>query len=193
MKIDQSLFEGEHICLGPIDHEKDAEIESRWTHDASYLRLISLDPALPASPARIKKRYEAIEKDQEENKNLFYFSLRMRSDDRLIGFARLHWIEWSNGTGFVQLGIGDPNDRGHGYGSEALQLLLQYAFDELNLYRLTALIPEYNVIALHVFSKAGFVEEVRRRQSVNRDGRHWDLIHLGILHEEWRPQTADQA
>jgi RimJ/RimL family protein N-acetyltransferase len=193
MEIDQSLFEGEHICLGPIDHEKDPEVESRWTHDASYTRLISLDPALPASPAQIKKRYEAIEKDQDEGKNLFYFALRMRSDDRLIGFARLYWIEWSNSAGFVQLGIGDPNDRGQGYGSEALRLLLQYAFDELNLYRLTALIPEYNTVALHVFSKSGFVEEVRRRQSVNRDGKRWDLIHMGILQEEWQARLGGQA
>jgi RimJ/RimL family protein N-acetyltransferase len=193
MRIDQPLFEGKQICLGPIDHDKDPEIESRWTHDASYLRLISLDPVLPAPPAQIKKRYEAIEKDQDEDKNLFYFTLRMRSDDRLIGFARLNWIEWSNGAGFVQLGIGDPNDRGHGYGSEALSLLLRFAFDELNLYRLTAIIPEYNHVALYVFSKAGFVEEVRRRQSLNRDGRRWDLIHMGILYAEWREHLNENA
>lgn len=193
MEIDQSLFEGEHICLGPIDHEKDPEVESRWTHDASYLRLISLDPALPASPSQIKKRYEVIEKDQDEGKNLFYFTLRMRSDDRLIGFAKLYWIEWSNRGGFIQLGIGDPHDRGKGYGSEALRLALQYAFEELNLYRLTALIPEYNAVALHVFSKGGFVEEVRRRQSVNRDGKRWDLIHMGILQEEWQARPDGQA
>jgi len=193
MVIEHSLFEGEHICLGPIDHEKDPEIESRWTHDASYLRLISLDPALPASPAQIKKRYEAIEKEQDEKKDLFHFSVRMRSDDRLIGFARLQWIEWSNSAGFVQIGIGDPNDRLHGYGSEALNLSLHFAFDELNLYRLSAIIPEYNTVALHIFCKAGFVEEVRRRQSVNRDGRRWDLIHLGVLHEEWRAQLDKNA
>jgi RimJ/RimL family protein N-acetyltransferase len=193
MKIEQSLFEGEHICLGPIDHEKDPEIESRWTHDASYLRLISLDPALPASPARLKKRYEAIEKDQDEKKNQFYFTLRMRSDDRLIGFAELNWIEWSNSAGFIKLGIGDPNDRLQGYGSEALGLLLRFAFDELNLYRLTAIVPEYNAIALHVFAKAGFCEEVRRRQSVHRDGRRWDLLHLGLLHDEWQARLAENA
>jgi RimJ/RimL family protein N-acetyltransferase len=193
MKIEQSLFEGEHICLGPIDHEKDPEIESRWTHDASYLRMVSVDPALPASPAQIKKRYDAIEKEQEDKNNLYHFTLRMRSDDRLIGFARLYWIEWSNSAGFISLGIGDPTDRLQGYGSEALGLLLRFAFDELNLYRLSAVIPEYNTLALHVFGKAGFVEEVRRRQSVNRDGRRWDLIHLGILHEEWRAWLAESA
>jgi len=190
MKISEPLFVAENICLAPIDHEKDAEIESRWTHDAETMRLLSLEPALPLSAAQLKKRYEKIEKEQDEKKNLFYFTVRMRADDRLVGFARLYWIEWSNAGGFVQLGIGDPNDRRHGFGTEVLCLLLRYAFDELNLYRLTAVIPEYNPVALHLFSRAGFVEEVRRRKALNRDGRRWDLLHLGILHEEWDGRLA---
>jgi RimJ/RimL family protein N-acetyltransferase len=190
MKISESLFVAENICLAPIDHEKDAEIESRWTHDAEYLRLLSLEPALPQSATQLKKRYEKIEKDQNEKKDLFYFTVRMRSDDRLVGYARLYWIEWSNAGGFIQLGIGDPSDRRHGYGTEVLRLLLRYAFDELNLYRLTAVIPEYNPVALRLFSQAGFVEEVRRRKALERDGRRWDVIHLGILHDEWDARQA---
>ncbi len=185
MRIDESLYESERICLAPIDHEKDAEIESKWTHDAEYLRLLNLDPARPLSPAQIKKKYEVIEKEQEESKSLFHFTIRMRTDDRLIGFGQIKWIEWSNGTGVIQLGIGDPNDRLHGYGTDVVRLLLRYAFAELNLYRLSANIAEYNPVALHVFTKAGFSEEVRRRQALNRYGRRWDLISMGILHDEW--------
>ncbi len=192
LRIAQSLFESENICLAPIDHEKDAEIESRWTHDAGYMRLISLDPARPLSPAQVKKRYEKIEKEVDEDKNLFYFTIRMRGDDRLIGFAEVHWIGWSNGTGHVRLGIGDPEDRLHGYGTEALRLLLRFAFEELNLYRLTAMIPEYNALALHVAEKAGFTPEVHRRQAVQRDGRRWDLIHMGILKDEWKGANNDR-
>ena len=188
MRIDEPLFEGEHICLAPIDHEKDPEIESRWTHDAEYLRLLSADPARPIAPALLKKKYDEIEKEMDEGRKLFYFTIRLRSDERLIGFARLFWIEWSNGTGMIQLGIGDPQDRGQGYGSEALRLLLRYAFAELNLHRLTAFIPEYNKGAMRLFEKAGFIEEVRRRQAIHRDGRRWDMVHMGILRREWKLQ-----
>jgi RimJ/RimL family protein N-acetyltransferase len=193
MKISESLFVAENICLAPIDHEKDAEIEARWTHEAEYMRMLSPEPALPQSAAQLKKRYEKIEKDQDEKKDLFYFTVRMRSDDRLVGFARLYYVEWSNGGGFIQLGIGDPNDRRHGYGTEVLRLLLRYAFDELNLYRLTAVIPEYNPGALHLFPKAGFVEEVRRRKSLNRYGKHWDLVYMGILHEDWAERQKNSS
>lgn len=192
MNITQSLFESEHICLGPINYEQDPEIEARWSENADYLRMVSLEPARPASPAQIKKKYEDIEKRQEEDKDLFYFTIRMRADDRLIGFARLEWIDWSNGSGYVSLGIGDPKDRNRGYGAETLRLLLRFAFDELNLYRVTALIQEYNAAALRLFAKAGFVEEVRRRQAVNRFNRRWDLLHLGILREEWETHRPPQ-
>jgi RimJ/RimL family protein N-acetyltransferase len=191
LRIAHSLFESENICLAPIDHEKDAEIESQWTHDASYMRLIGLDAARPLSPAQVKKRYEKIEKQVDEDKNRFYFTIRMRGDDRLIGFAELYWVGWSNGTGHIRLGIGSPQDRLHGYGTQVVQLLLRFAFDELNLYRLTATIPEYNVVALHVAKKAGFTPEVRRRQAVQRGGRRWDLIHMGILRDEWKGVSYD--
>lgn len=190
MDIQTSLFEGQLVCLAPIDHEKDAEIESRWTHDAEFMRLMNTEPVRPLSPAQIKKKYAAIEKNVEESKNMFHFTIRTRQDDRLVGFAQLYWIEWSHSAGMLKLGIGDSNDRGHGYGTEVLRMLLRYAFAELNLFRLAAHVPEYNQAALHLFTKAGFVEEVRRRQALNRDGRYWDLIHLGILSEEWEKLKA---
>jgi RimJ/RimL family protein N-acetyltransferase len=89
----------------------------------------------------------------------------------------------------LELGIGDPNDRRHGFGSEALRLILRYAFAELNLYRLSVMVPEYNPPALSLFTKAGFVEEVRRREALQRDGRYWDALHLGLLREEWEAQV----
>jgi len=193
MDIQTQLFEGQLICLAPIDHEKDPEIESKWTHDPEYLRMLSAKPARPLSPAQIKKKYEAIEKEMDESRNTFYFTIRMRGDDRLVGFIKLFWVEWTNGNGFVELGIGDANDRGHGYGSEALRLVLRYAFAEINLFRLSVVIPEYNQAALHLFAKAGFVEEVRRREAYQRDGRYWDAIHLGLLREEWEVQVKEAA
>ena len=86
------------------------------------------------------------------------------------------------------MGIGDSEDRRCGYGTQVLGLLLRFAFDELNLYRLTARVQEYNEGALRLLQKAHFSEEVRRRQALQRFGRYWDLLLLGLLREEWKPQ-----
>jgi RimJ/RimL family protein N-acetyltransferase len=184
MLTDQ-LFEGQLVRFAPPDADRDAELVSKWTHDPEYLRLLSTDIAKPLSPGQIKKQYEELDKEAEK-RNAFNFAVRLKEDDRLIGFARLYRIEWTHGTGSVQIGLGDRNDRGKGFGTEALHMLLRYAFDELNLYRLAAVAVEYNTGALRFFERAGFAVEVRRRQAVQRDGKRWDALMLGLLRDEWK-------
>src|SRR5512143_2643431 len=106
MSIDTQLFEGTLIRLASIDHEKDPEVESRWTHDLSLLRALGNEPAMPLSVAQVKKKYEAIEKDMDESKRLFHFTIRGKEDGRLLGFVRIEWIEWTHGTGNLKLAIG---------------------------------------------------------------------------------------
>ena len=187
--IQTQLFEGQDIRFGPIDHEKDPEIESKWTHDSEFTRLMDTAPARPMSAAMIKKQYEKLEKQVEENKNLFHFMIRAKADDRLMGKASIYWIEWTNGNGFIRLGIGAAEDRRKGYGTQALRMLLRFAFSELNLFRVTAHVQEYNEGAIALLQKFGFVQEVCRRKSLERDGRRWDLYVFGLLSEEWRNQA----
>jgi RimJ/RimL family protein N-acetyltransferase len=185
MTIEQQLFEGRLIRLAPIDHEKDPEVESHWTHDLALMRALSQRAAMPLSVAQMKKRYEAIEKEVDESKKLFHFTIRSKVDDRLLGFARIEWIEWTHGTGNLRMAIGDQAERGKGYGSEAIELMLRFAFHELNLYRLSAQVGGDNPAALRFFTRHGFIEEVRRRKALLRDGQEYDMLHLGILRDEW--------
>jgi RimJ/RimL family protein N-acetyltransferase len=191
MGIDAQLFEGKLIRLAPINHEKDAEVESRWTHDISLMRCLSRQLALPLSVAQMRKKYEAIEKEMDEAKRLFYFTIRSKEDDRLLGFTRIEGIEWTHGVCSLRIAIGEPADRNKGYGSEALRLTTRFAFDELNLYRISVVVGEDNPAGLLFFKRHGFVEEVRRRKSLLRDGKTWDLIHLGLLGEEWQAMEGE--
>lgn len=188
LNIQSQLFESADVCFAPIDHEKDPEIESRWTHDSEFMRMMETNPARPLSAAMIKKQYEKLEKQIEEDKNLYHFMIRARADDRLIGKAAIQWIEWTNGNGGVRLGIGAPEDRRKGYGMQTLRMLLRFAFAELNLHRVSAAVPEYNEGALALFRKLGFVQEVCRRKALERDGRRWDLYIFGLLSNEWQSQ-----
>ncbi len=147
-----------------------------------------LDPELarPLTPAQVKKKYEEMEKEIDQSRSRFYFALRTTSEpERLLGFLEIPWVMWNQGVAGIRLGIGDPADRRKGYGRQALQLMLRYAFDELNLYRLVAQIPAYNRIAIRLFEGAGFVEEVRRREALHRAGQRWDALEFGLLREEW--------
>lgn len=191
LAIQTQLFEARDVRLGPIDHEAHPEIESKWTHDSEFMRLMELGPVRPLSPAMVRKQYEDLEKRMEEDKNLFYFTVRAREDDRLMGKALIEWIDWSNGNGYLRLGIGAETDRRRGYGSQTLAMLLRYAFGELNLYRVTAVFPAYNEGALRLFQKFGFMEEIRRRKALHRDGDFWDILSFGLLNSEWRERQEN--
>lgn len=185
--METQLFEGKLIRLAPIDPEKDAETISKWTHDPEYLRLTDADPARPLAPDRVKKNLEEQAKEADKDRSAYRFGVRMRSDDRLIGLAMLKWLQWSHAVGTLEMSVGAPEDRGQGYGSEALRLIVRYAFDELNLRRLNANTFEYNAGAQRFLERHGFVVEVRRRQAIQRDGRRWDALLLGLLREDWKP------
>ena len=186
------LFEGNLVRLTPLDHDKDAEVVAAWTHNTEFMRMYSLQPVRPLTAAQVKKQFEQNDKEMDEGRRLFHYAIRTKDGDRLVGEARIEWIEWTNGTAAVKIGLPDPADRRNGFGGEVLGMLLRFAFRELNLHHLEVVLPEYNVPALRFFEKHGFKIEVRRRQAVNRGGRRWDLIHMAILRPEWEASHERQ-
>ena len=179
------LFESSNLRLTSIDPEKDAVVESKWTHDPEYVRMFGLDIANPKSVFEVKQQYEQIEKKIKERRDIYYFAVRQKNNDRLIGMAHLDWIELSNGNGSLRMGIGNPEDRGKGWGHEILEMLLRFSFAELNMHRITGIVPEYNQAAKRLLTRHGFKDEVVRRKALNRQGHRWDLLYYGLLRSEW--------
>jgi RimJ/RimL family protein N-acetyltransferase len=81
--------------------------------------------------------------------------------------------------------IGERDYWGKGYGTDALRVLLRYAFDELNLHRVSLSVLEGNERAMRSYQKCGFRYEGRQRQVWAYDGRRWDEIYMGLLRDEW--------
>lgn len=187
--MSRSLFTGDAICLAPIDREKDPEVEAAWTYDPAYLCALGVEPPHPLSAFQLKKRHEQLEKEADEKRNLYHFTLRTREGDRLIGFARLGGVDWFHGEGRLSIGIGAPEARGRGLGTQALALMLRFAFDELSLHRVSVGVPACYERTLRFYQRAGFQIEIRQREAHWQDGRRWDLLHLAILESDWRQAT----
>ena len=179
-----SLYEGRLVRLGPLDHEKDPPVVAGWTKDPLW-RSVLLEAARPLSVEAVCRLLEKIEKQMEETRSFFHFTLRAREDNRLLGLARIFRIDFHNGTGVLNLGIGNASDRRRGYGSDALELLLRYAFNDLNLHRLSVCPSADNLAYIQLLEKAGFVEEGRRSEAVYHDGSYWDEVLMGLLRAKW--------
>lgn len=176
MSIQTPLFESTDVILSSIDHETDPEVEAQWTAEPTYARMISIEPMRPMSAFQIKKKYDSIEKRFEEDKDIYHYQVRLIQTQRLVGFGQISDISWTHRAAQINLGIGLPEDRRKGYGIQTLGLLVNYGFYELNLRRLSAVIPSYNVPAVSLFERFGFVQEVCRREALQKDGKYWDHL-----------------
>lgn len=172
-------FTGKLVRLTAFDPEKDAEYLARWNQDSQFQQLSSSGPAKLWSPKEIK---EWMEKHIDE---MFSFTIRSLEDDRVIGNVDLSGIDWVAGNSWVGIGIGAREDWGKGYGTDAMNLILQFSFEQLNLKRVSLTVFSYNERAAASYRKVGFREEGRLRQWMQRGGERFDLIFMGVLREEW--------
>ena len=74
-----------------------------------------------------------------------------------------------------------------------MRVIQRYAFEELNLHRLSLTVFEYNQRAIRSYEKAGFTVEGRVRKFLNREGKHYDMIFMGILREEWESLISPKS
>ena len=178
-----TLFTGSLVRLAAMDRQAWAETISRWSLDSEYERLLTTDPTRPKS---VKKASEWIEKNMEQDApTMFNFGIRTLDGDRLIGNIDLDGIRFNHGDTFVGIGIGEREYWGKGYGTDAMRVILRFAFTELNLHRVSLNVFEYNQRAIHYYEKAGFVYEGRILKLLHRGGQRYDLVYMGILRSEW--------
>ena len=127
---------------------------------------------------------------QQSSETAFAFGIRPISSETLLGYADLDGIIWSQGVAWLSIGIGNPAQRGQGYGSEALQLLLGFAFGELNLRRVQLTVFSYNTGAIRLYERLGFQHEGVYREFLQRDGQLYDMLLYGLLRREWERRPA---
>ena len=95
-------------------------------------------------------------------------------------------IEESDLDDFCARGIviGDKDPCGHGYGSEATKLMLEYGFRKLGLHRIELLVLDFNQRARYMYKKSGFAQEGTLREARLVDGNWHDIILMSVLERE---------
>ena len=180
------LFRGALVRLAAPSPD-DAAMFAKWSENDQYLRIADNDPARPLSPQQYAEWEQAVFGRGGGNSS-FFFRLRTLADDKLIGMAGLGDVQLMHRTAMFGITIGDPEYWGRGYGTDAARLILNYAFNELNLYRVYTSTIGYNERAARAYEKAGFKREGAWRSAIERECKRYDVIHFGLLREEWPPK-----
>src|SRR4051794_10401601 len=170
---------GELVALGPGRRDL-VPLLYRWDNDFAMGRTQGGTPI----PWTLEAEYAAYEADQGRGQYATFIIYR-RADWRPIGFTAWHDIDYRHGNARFIIGIGEPEARGKGYGTEATRLMLDYAFTALGLRSAMLTVYAYNLAGLAAYRKAGFREVGRQRQCHRMGRRYWDMVYMDCLASEF--------
>ncbi|OUQ86314.1 GNAT family N-acetyltransferase [Brevibacillus brevis] len=174
------LFQTERIYLRKMTGE-DVDVYHTWRNDEEVMR--TTNPSMDV--------YTWEETNGFVNQVILHASSSKSymivdsQTNRPIGITSLIQIDLKNRNAECIIDIGEKEYWGKGYGREALKLLLDYAFLEMNLHRVSLRVFSFNERAIKLYERLGFKQEGISRQFLFREGKWHDIVHMGILQQEY--------
>lgn len=177
------LFESARIRLRKMTKE-DAALYHKWRNDVEVM--YSTSQSLDVYPMKATEEFvEFIILGADTSKGYIMID---KKKEQSIGIISLINIDYKNRSAECIIDIGEKEYWGKGYGREGMKLLLDYAFYEMNLHRMTLRVFSFNERAVRLYKKIGFKSEGKSREALFREGKWHDIIHMGILQKEYFEQ-----
>jgi len=175
-----NYWQGERVCLRAIE-PSDAEVFFRWNLDSERARYLEfLWP--PTSMASVRAMAEESSRRKLEG-DAFQWVITDRAGTP-VGTIDTHHCDARTGT--FRYGVDVAcEERGKGYASEAIWMVLRYYFHELRYQKVTIAVHGDNLPSIRLHEKLGFQREGTLRRMVFTGGHYCDLIYFGLTREEF--------
>ena len=171
-------MQGERIYVREVRLADVNEDYYRWMNDPEATRYTE-SRFFPSDMDSLKETV----RQKLQDRNSVFLAIVRRDTEQHIGNIKLGPIDWVHHLADVGVLIGDKNCWGKGYATEAISLVVKFAFQELNLHKLTAGFYAANKGSEKAFKKNGFVVEGIRARHRLCEGSYMDTVILGLLNE----------
>ena len=172
---------GKNIKLRPLRFG-DENLFFRWRNDLDYIAL--------TKSFRMPK-HEAAEKDwlasamaDKSNKSVI-FMIETLSDAKPAGFVQLSQIDWISRNCMFGIALPEKDFQGKGIGSEAMKLIFGYAFNTLNLNKISLEVVAFNENSIYIYEKLGFEREGVLKKHYFWNGALHDVLIYGLFKENF--------
>jgi [ribosomal protein S5]-alanine N-acetyltransferase len=95
----------------------------------------------------------------------------------IIGHYRMRWEHFRSEIGYMLL----PEYHGKGIITEAIKLMIDYGFDQMNMHSLEGIIDPANTASARVLEKNGFVKEAHFKENEFFDGKFLDSVIYSLI------------
>lgn len=160
--------------------ESDLLYIRKWVNEAETVKYLSNSFLYPQSEEQIR---DFLDRAMSEEWKGFVIAEKETGD--YIGQIDFVELDEINGVAEIGIVIGDPDLTSRGIGTETLNIILKFAFNNLRLHRIELVCWSFNRRAQRAYEKVGFIKEGVRRQKLYRDGKYYDEYCYGILKKEW--------
>ncbi len=174
------MLEGRQVRLRPRE-VTDLERVYTWINDPEVTRFLD-SGRYPISRADERRWLEEHPRNNYANGVGLAIETKDGAHIGNIDLMRVRPEDRKAGLGIM---IGEKDYWSNGYGTDAIIVLLRFAFGEMNLHRVWLTVDTSNERAVACYRKCGFQEEARLRQDRYTAGRYWDTLFMGILHDEF--------
>jgi RimJ/RimL family protein N-acetyltransferase len=174
---------GTKVGLGPATRAS-VPLVTKWENDFA----VDVWSGDSFEPRTLEFEQEGYDRHfvKNEHRDWFGFQIYELATMRLIGVSDIRHIDGVHGTAEMGIMIGEPDCWGKGYGTEAVILMLDYAFNGLNLHSMMLDTSSFNERAMRAYRKAGFREIGRRREAKRIAGRLYDVVYMDCLATEFK-------
>lgn len=179
----QPFLTGKTIYLRTIEEGDLSERYRDWFNDVEVCRFNS-HHRFPNYGEDMRSYYETAIKTHE---NLI-LAICDKATDIHIGNVSLQNINLLDQSAEFAIVIGDRSYWGKGVGKEALSLIVQHGFSQLNLHRIYCGTAEDNMGMQKLAMTLGFKQEGVSREALYKDGKFKDTIHYGLLRSEFKTE-----
>ena len=180
------LVRGGRVGLGPMDRTM-LPLMERWANDPLTTALDG-ETFQPVTSEQLAATWTPLLAG--ERVGWAGFSIWLLAEQRPIGLLNLRDLGTAHRTAEFGITIGDPEDRGKGYGTEATKLALHWAFEVLGVHNVLLDTSSENPGAIRAYEKAGFRQIGRIREARRFGTRACDVVLMDCLSTDFRESNA---
>ncbi len=171
---------GDRVVLREYRSDDFASLRA-WVTDAEASRHLTgiFDP--PHTEEMTRAFLESVL--QRSNRDMYHFIIARVEDESYLGQIDLRIKDRVAGRADFGVIIPERANRGKGFGTEAIRLLVDFAFSRLNLHRVELEVFADNDHAIRVYEQLGFRHEGRHRDYFYRDGAYQDAVSMAMVRE----------
>ncbi|MFD2132238.1 GNAT family N-acetyltransferase [Pseudogracilibacillus auburnensis] len=173
------MFENKIIKLRKLS-ANDYTTYHDWRNDIEVMETTS--PQLDIYTLEETEQYISAIVSQSTAKG---YLIEYKETEQTVGIVSLINIDYKNRSAECIIDIGVKDMWGKGIGTAAISLILDFAFNELNLHRVYLQVFSFNERAIKLYEKMGFIHEGKFRQALYRTGKWHDIVIMGILKDEY--------